>query len=168
MIKFEIVNAYKDKGINLPTRSTSGSAGYDIEAAEDILVKALKIENKDKLVNFKDLERSEYVTLVPTGLKVKMDSSVALIIYPRSSVGTKLLTIPGSAGIIDSDYYNNESNEGHFYVPLINLSGKDIMIKKGDRIAQGLFANVILTSDDNSEGFVETRTGGFGSTDKSV
>ena len=37
---FEIVSDFKDKYINLPTRKTSKSAGYDIEAAEDKIIKA--------------------------------------------------------------------------------------------------------------------------------
>ena len=30
---FEVVEEYKDKGINLPVRKTKFSAGYDVEAA---------------------------------------------------------------------------------------------------------------------------------------
>ena len=40
---FEIVSDFKDKHINLPTRKTSKSAGYDIEAAEDKIIKAGKM-----------------------------------------------------------------------------------------------------------------------------
>ena len=46
--EFQIVEEYKDKGINIPKRATQWSAGYDIEAAEDIIVpsifKQLKID----------------------------------------------------------------------------------------------------------------------------
>ena len=35
---FEIVTAYKIKGINLPVRATNHAAGYDFEAAEDTIV----------------------------------------------------------------------------------------------------------------------------------
>lgn len=44
---FEVVSTYKDKGINVPKRATKGSAGYDLEAAEDTVIpsiwKAMKI-----------------------------------------------------------------------------------------------------------------------------
>ena len=46
---FEILDGYS--GINLPTRQTALSAGYDLEAAENILVSDKKI------------------SLVPTGLE---------------------------------------------------------------------------------------------------
>lgn len=39
---FEIVKEYKDKNINLPIRKTKYSAGYDIEAAEDIIIPTFK------------------------------------------------------------------------------------------------------------------------------
>ena len=34
---FEIAKGWEDKNINIPVRKTAHSAGYDIEAAEDIL-----------------------------------------------------------------------------------------------------------------------------------
>ena len=35
---FEIAKGYEDQDIHLPVRKTKYSAGYDIEAAEDIVV----------------------------------------------------------------------------------------------------------------------------------
>ena len=35
---FEIAKGYEDKQINLPIRKTKYSAGYDIEAAEDVVI----------------------------------------------------------------------------------------------------------------------------------
>ena len=35
---FEIVRAYEGRGIRIPERRTAGSAGYDIEAAEDAVI----------------------------------------------------------------------------------------------------------------------------------
>ena len=39
---FEVAKGFEDKGINLPVRKTKYSAGYDVEAAEDTIVPALK------------------------------------------------------------------------------------------------------------------------------
>ena len=36
-MKFEVVSKYAEAGINLPQRSTTGSAGYDFEVAENIV-----------------------------------------------------------------------------------------------------------------------------------
>ena len=38
---FEIVSAYEGKGITVPKRSTKHSAGYDFEAAEDIVLPSI-------------------------------------------------------------------------------------------------------------------------------
>lgn len=38
---FEVVAKYQDKNINLPRRQTLASAGYDIEAAEDITIPSI-------------------------------------------------------------------------------------------------------------------------------
>ena len=35
---FEIVSKYKDAGIELPVRKTAASAGYDLQAAEDVIL----------------------------------------------------------------------------------------------------------------------------------
>ncbi len=68
-----------------------------------------------------------------------------------------------SIGIIDHDYYENESNDGHFYFQYFNCSDHDIEIKKGDIIGQIIFQKYLITDNDIAEG---VRTGGFGSTDK--
>ena len=52
---FEIISEYKDKGINLPVRKTKCSAGYDMEAAEDIVIPVYEYGMKP--------------TLIPTGIK---------------------------------------------------------------------------------------------------
>lgn len=38
MSKWEVVSKYSDAGISLPIRKTEGSAGYDLAAAEDIII----------------------------------------------------------------------------------------------------------------------------------
>ena len=65
------------------------------------------------------------------------------------------------------DYYNNENNEGHIFIKIINTGIDEdkppIVIKKGDGIAQGLIIQYFTTKDDIS---TEIRNGGFGSTDQ--
>ena len=38
MIRFEKVSRFKDVDITMPERKTTGSAGYDLEVAEDIII----------------------------------------------------------------------------------------------------------------------------------
>ena len=72
-------------------------------------------------------------TLVPTGIKCKLDKGTYLELSVRSSCPLKYwLVLANSIGIIDSDYYNNEDNEGHIYFQMINLSPFSIHLKKND------------------------------------
>jgi dUTP pyrophosphatase len=94
-----------------------------------------------------------------------MNEDEVLYIYSRSSLGYKHgVTMVNSVGVIDSDFYNNIDNEGHFSVCLINQGDEDFEVKVGDRIAQGVFMKYLTV--DNEEEIDSVRTGGFGSTDK--
>ena len=141
---FEVVSAFEEQNINLPTRKTTESAGYDIECAEAVT-----------------LEPNQ-VVLVPTGLKAFMAYDEYLAIHIRSSMAIKRkLALVNSTGIIDSDYYNNEDNEGHIMIALLNFGNEPVTHEKGERVAQGIFSKYLITTDDDATG---VRTGGFGST----
>ena len=73
------------------------------------------------------------------------------------------LVMANSIGIIDSDYYGNPDNDGHFMFAYYNFFNEDVVIKKGDVIGQVIFQKYLVTDDDNATGM---RAGGFGSTDK--
>ncbi|WP_294402427.1 hypothetical protein [uncultured Clostridium sp.] len=174
---FEIVSDYKNKIDNsfIPKRADNGSAGYDFRASEDIIVPSLLknflgcnsfVLNTDVMtieqVEKFNKENKLKATMIPTGIKAKMPADEVLKLYPRSSIGCKsLLMMPNNVGIIDSSYYNNPGNEGHIYIPFINLSPVNILIKKGDRVAQGIFVGYFATSDDAP--VKDGRDGGFGS-----
>ena len=70
-----------------------------------------------------------------------------------------------SIGIIESDYYNCSSNEGHIMFQYYNFSFKDITIKKGDSAGQAYFQKFLIADNDKATGI---RTGGFGSTSKNI
>lgn len=134
---FEILEGYS--GINLPTRKTALSAGYDLAAAENVFVTDKKI------------------SLVPTGLKAFFPADEVLLIYLRSSLAVKHnLLLANGVAVIDADY------RGHIILPVISLSGT-FEIKKGMRIAQGIFQKY-LTVDGDTIGVGEMRRGRFGST----
>ena len=146
---FEVVTEYQDKDIHIPERKTKNSAGYDIEAAEDVTIPVYKAGIKP--------------VLVPTGLKVYMGDNECLLLLNRSSGPKKGFILPNSVGLIDSDYYNNPDNEGHIFFQFYNSLDTDLVIKKGDVIGQAVFTKFLVTDDDDAEG---ERLGGFGSTDK--
>ena len=146
---FEIVKGYEDKDIHLPVRKTKYSAGYDVEAAEDVIIPKFTPGIKP--------------TLIPTGLKAYCMEDEYYMLINRSSGPKKGLLMANSIGIIDADYYGNESNYGHFFFQYFNCSDHDIEIKKGDVIGQVIFQKFLITDDDKAEGI---RKGGIGSTDK--
>ena len=144
---FEVVSAFEEQDINLPTRKTTESAGYDIECAEAVTLEPGQVV---------------LVVLVPTGIKAFMAYDEYLAIHIRSSMAIKRhLALVNSTGIIDSDYYNNEDNEGHIMIALLNYGKETVSLEKGERVAQGIFSKYLITNDDDATG---VRTGGIGST----
>lgn len=134
--------------IQRPKRATKGSAGYDFFSPIDFTLNAgdsIKIN---------------------TGIRVKIDSpQTFLAIFPRSSLGFKYrLQLDNTIGIIDGDYYYSD-NEGCIFIKITNdnKSGKTLIIKANEAIAQGIFLQFGLTCDDNT---TEVRNGGLGSTGK--
>ena len=94
---FEIAKGFEGKEINLPERKTKNSAAYDIEAAEDVVIPSFKKGMKP--------------TLVATGLKAYMQEDEVLYLYAKSSgFPKKGIMLSNNVGIIDGDYYENESN----------------------------------------------------------
>lgn len=129
--------------IKLPTRATKGSAGYDFVSPVDFILK------------------SNEMIKVPSGIRCKIDEGYVLEIYPRSSLGFKYQTmLANTVGIIDSDYYK-ALNEGHIIIALMNMGTKDLVIKAGDRFAQGIFKRFYLAEEEEVN---KDRIGGFGST----
>lgn len=135
--------------IQLPHRSTKGSAGYDFIAPYDFV-----------------LQPGESITIL-TGVRAVMPEGIVLLLAPRSGQGIRYkLQLMNTIGVIDSDY-QYAKNEGHIMIALFNDNRKDAVLKveKGTAFAQGIFMPYYLTDGDQVE---EKRLGGFGSTDKKI
>lgn len=142
---FYPAKGFEDKVHMLPVRKTPLSAGYDIIAITD-----------------ETIEPGE-TKLIPTGLKAWMLEDEFLAIYIRSSLAIKRkLALANSVAIIDSDYFENEDNDGHIMLAITNLGDKPWRILMGDRIAQGVFQKWLKSNNDAYP--VESRKGGIGST----
>lgn len=130
----------------LPKRSTKNSAGYDFFAVEKFTIAPGEIVK------------------IPTGCKAKFNFDEALLILMRSSLGFKYnLRLTNQVGLIDSDYYDNESNEGHIWISIQNEGQKEITIDKNMAYSQGVFIKFLITDNDET---TTIRTGGSGSTDR--
>lgn len=135
MIKFHKLDEYAI----LPQRATEGSAGYDLHA---IFTATVPVGKR---------------LIIGTGLSVQMDNGIEMQVRSRSGLSAKLgIQVHNSPGTIDPDYF-----PGEIGVIIQNDGDKPFVIKKGDKIAQAVFAKYLLTDDDYTEG---KRIGGFGST----
>ena len=130
--------------IILPTRGSKTSAGYDFYSTEGFTLKP----NENKLIW--------------SDVKAYMQEGEVLELYVRSSIGIKKsLMLKNLTGIIDSDYYENESNDGNIGICLYNYGDKEVTIEKGERIAQGIFKQFLVADNGNTD---KERNGGIGST----
>lgn len=130
--------------IKLPTRATSGSAGYDFYAP--------------RTYNF---IRGDAPNTIISGIRCIIQPGWVLMLYPRSGLGFKYgYRLVNSTGIIDSDY-SNATNEGHIMCKAY-AADQSFEIKQGDRYMQGVFLPYGLADNGNDE--TAERTGGFGST----
>ena len=147
---FEVAKGFENAGINLPERKTKHSAGYDVEAAEDVVIPSFK--------------KGTNPTLVKTGIKAYMQDDEVLMLYNRSSNPKKKgLILANSVGVVDKDYYGNPDNDGHIMFAFYNIKDEDVTIKKGEAIGQAVFQKYFVADGDMAEG---DRIGGFGSTSK--
>lgn len=139
-----IKNMYKN--IKLPRRATEKSAGYDFFAPFDIHISSMSS------------------IVIPTGIKCRIDDEWYLKCCPRSGLGFKYgVSLSNTIGVIDADYYNNEKNEGHIHIKLLNdaCNSDNIFVQSGNGFCQGIFEIYGLTEDDEC---ATERVGGFGST----
>jgi dUTP diphosphatase len=133
-----------NRDLPLPSRQTTGSAGFDLASAEPDFVLAPG-------------ERR----LVSTGFAVEIPPGIEGQVRPRSGLALRHgITMPNAPGTIDSDY------RGEIRVILQNLGAEPVTIVRGDRIAQLVFARYETPElVDTAELEQSTRgVGGFGST----
>ena len=125
----------------LPQRATPLSAGYDLSSAETTMIPA----------RGKGLIRTGLAVILPEGHYGR--------IAPRSGFSFRYHTDIG-AGVVDSDY------RGELKVLIYNHSSNDIVVTRGDRVAQLILEKISLP---NVEEVFDLDTtvrgdGGFGST----
>jgi dUTP pyrophosphatase len=130
----------------LPARASAGAAGYDLRAA---VVEPLPLPPGAR-------------ALVPTGLVLVIPPGFEGQVRPRSGLAIRHgITMINSPGTIDADY------RGEVQVALLNLGQEPFVVRRGERIAQLVFAKVEApfleeiaeVPADSARG-----AGGFGST----
>ena len=164
---FEICKGFEDKDITLPIRKTKNSVAYDLEAAEDTIIPSIwktVFTNVGKFLKGNNEHEAFKPTLVKTGLKAYFNEDEALFLATKSSYPFKKgLMLANSIGIIESDYYENEDNDGHIMFAYYNFLPVDVTLKKHEAAGQAFFQKFLVADNDEADGI---RKGGFGSTDE--
>lgn len=133
-----------DKSLPLPVYETDGSVGFDIIARTDTDVPAKEI------------------SMIPSNLIIEVPPKYMLVVASRSSTPMKRgLTPPHGFGIIDHDYCGPEDE---IKVLVYNFTDKDVVIKRGDKVAQGVFVRIDKFEWEEVDEILKGSRGGFGST----
>lgn len=135
------------EGLDLPAYQTAQAAGMDLAAA---------LRSPDSIV----LNPGESVA-VPTGLVLEIPEGFEGQVRPRSGLAARHgVTVLNAPGTIDADY------RGEVKVLLINLGQEQVVLHRGERIAQLVVAPVsrVRVARKDFLASTERGTGGFGST----
>jgi dUTP pyrophosphatase len=129
--------------VPLPCRQTQGAAGFDLCAAEEATIPAHGFGS------------------IGTAVAIELPDKTEAQVRPRSGLAAKHgIGVLNSPGTIDSDY------RGEIRVILFNTSDRDFPVRRGDRIAQLVFATLAEVELVEADSLSETRrgAGGFGHT----
>lgn len=144
-MKVKIKKLHEDAVV--PKYATTGSSGFDLVSIEDVSF------------NIGDTK------LVRTGLSVDIEPGYELQVRPRSGLSLKTpLRVANSPGTVDADF------RGEVCVIIqcvpVSYSHDSSLIKKGDRIAQGVICPIIIAEFEEVRELSETDRGegGFGHT----
>src|SRR6188508_1641743 len=129
----------------LPSYETAGAAGFDLAASVETTIPP------------------GAVALVPTGLVIQVPEGHFLGIFARSSTPLKRgLMVANGVGVIDRDYCGPADE---IKVQVLNFTPQPVQVKKGDRLAQGLFLPVTHVEWQEVDGDLRDGSrGGFGAT----
>ena len=146
-VNVEIRQLPHAEGLPLPAYQSADAAGLDLLAA---------VPENSPLV----LAPGKHA-LVPTGLTIALPSGSEAQLRPRSGLAARHgVTVLNSPGTVDADY------RGEISVILINHGEAPFTIRRGERIAQMVIAQVVRVELVVAAALSTTDrgSGGFGST----
>lgn len=130
--------------MSLPSYGTSEAAGFDLAAADDLVVAPRQI------------------ALVRTGLVIEVPTGYFLAIVARSSTPLKRgLIVANGVGVIDPDY---SGPNDEVMIQVMNVTESEVRIRRGDRLAQGIVLPAPRIAWEEVSEIRDVTRGGFGST----
>ena len=147
LVKVEIQQLPHGNGLALPAYQSAHAAGLDLLAAVPEDTPVMLAPGKH--------------ALIPTGLTIALPQGYEAQVRPRSGLAAKHgITVLNSPGTVDADY------RGEVCVLLINHGDQPFPIRRGERIAQMVIAQVAQVElvPAASLSATDRGSGGFGST----
>ena len=130
--------------VALPRYESAAAAAFDLAASADTTIPP------------------GAVVLVPTGLVIEVPPGMFLAVIARSSTPIRRgLMLANGVGVVDPDYCGPTDE---VKLPMLNLTPVPVVVKAGDRIAQGIVLPAPRVVWDESVGDQRESRGGFGST----
>jgi dUTP pyrophosphatase len=130
--------------VALPRYESAAAAAFDLAASEDTTIGPGE------------------VVLVPTGLVIEVPPGMFLAVFARSSTPVKRgLMVANGVGVVDPDYCGPADE---VKIPMLNFTKAPVVVRGGDRIAQGIVLPAPRVVWDESAGGRTESRGGFGST----
>jgi dUTP pyrophosphatase len=133
-----------DSDLPLPEYASPGAVGFDLYSRDDVLIE------------------SGEVALLPTGIAIATPPGYMLLVTSRSSTPRrKGLSVPHGVGVIDQDYCGDGDE---ILCQVYNFTDQVVEVRRGERIAQGIFVRVDRAEWDEVGSMSAPSRGGFGST----
>lgn len=126
----------------VPMYEHDGDAGLDLRAVEDYTIAPGES------------------AMVRTGLHVEIPRWHVGLVFPRSGLGSKGITLRNAVGVVDSGY------RGEVLAALWNTTDKPFEVHKGDRVCQLVVMPYCPCSVDEVDALSDSERGdgGYGST----
>ncbi|MBI2064882.1 MAG: dUTP diphosphatase [Candidatus Yanofskybacteria bacterium] len=132
-----------DKKLPLPEYKTAGAVGFDLMARETTNIKP------------------GMVGYIPLNIAVETPKDHILLIAARGSTHKQGLMPVHGIGIGDPDF---RGDEDEYKFPAFNFTKDTVVIKRGTRIAQGIFIKFTKAKWQEVNKMKNKTRGGFGST----
>lgn len=133
-----------DSSLPLPAYATDGSVGFDFTTRVTTEV------------------APGAMARIPSNLIVATPPGYMLLVAVRSSTPSRTgLRLSNAIGIVDQDYAGPKDE---IHIDVWNPTDRPVVVKRGDRIAQGVFVSVAVATWDERETSDAPSRGGFGST----
>ena len=134
-----------DNSLPLPKYHTKGAVAFDIYSRHDVMILPMDI------------------TRISTNLIIEVPKGYMLYLKDRSGTAKKGILI--TAGIVDQDFCGPDDE---ILLQFFNPTQNSVSIKRGERIAQGIFVRINQCEWEEVDEMTNQNRGGFGSTGNAV